>query len=484
MVIIGLALLLRPLFLSHSFWTSEASDFLLVFDPDWFGPMTALRIWIFRGWASLFGTSEAAARSFSVLASAGAIFLLHRLASDLVSPAAGRWAAVVLAISAADFFHAREARYFEFHLLTSLLFLHEALLARRTTRTLLLGILCLLYYPFFLPNILWTLLVARRGIERLTLRGLLGDLLVIAPAGLLALLVIQRLDLRPFSLFITLPEDPRAYLALHVWSDTQIWRRLASTYTILVAGPVRITDLLVWGGAEGYRAIGLAAAALLAWALWTVGSAAAGDPELRRRFLYLLGWLLLQPLAYLYHQFALGGFSFVYRYALGTLPAVAILLGWALDLAFRRRRAAAVVAFGLYLLLSTSSIAAQLWWGATDSLYAWRRLLSQVAPHVEGRVLVLAQVDDPYIVGYYLRRGDLRFASNVEAMDAEVRSGGFDRVLVLPERIDPSLAKETTRRLGPPDRRWVARAPQATALNQPPVMTAEILSYRPRPDVE
>src|SRR5258708_22082891 len=113
-------LILRLISLNQSLWLDEAtsastikmslSTFFQKFaQGDFHPPLYYLTL---RLWGSIFGTSEVALRSLSILFAVATIYVVYRIGRELISSKAGLIASLLLATSGLHVYYSQEARMY------------------------------------------------------------------------------------------------------------------------------------------------------------------------------------------------------------------------------------------------------------------------------------------------------------------------------------------------------------------------------------
>lgn len=169
-LILGLGL--RLISLNQSFWIDEATsalttkmslfDFFSKFLPgDFHPPLYYLAL---RAWAILFGTSEIALRSLSVLFGILAIYFVYRIGKELINREVGIIASLFLATSGLHIYYSQEARMYSMStfLVTAAIFSFVKILKRESgvgnwiLFSILLGLIGLTdYLPLLILPVFW-----------------------------------------------------------------------------------------------------------------------------------------------------------------------------------------------------------------------------------------------------------------------------------------------------------------------------------------
>lgn len=318
------------------------------------GNMTLYHL-LLSGWISLFGDSEVAARSLSVVAGVGTVAALYALARRLAGPRVALLAGLLLAVDPLFVHYAQEARGYELSVL--LVTVATALFARalaRQTWTAWLGyaaVAALGVYAHFFA----VLVPAAHALSLVFVpRDRLQPRKLAAAAGLLVLLLV------PF-LYLLASNDSSGV----AWAAGNALGRL---FTKIHAHPPLAAALLVGGSAL----------AVLGFLYLRRRLGEAARSETSWRWSLVLGWLIVPPavvvvVAILFRPL------FVVRYFTICVPAALLLV--ALLVARLRVRALAGAAAALIV---AGSLAADVRWYETGQTEDWRHATSYVVGHTRG----------------------------------------------------------------------------------------------------
>lgn len=474
-----------------SYWSSEGFNVDLALDFEKYNLLSAAYLGMARVWIEVFGDHEASVRLLSALGSIVLMALTYVVASRMYGKTVGLLAVLFLAIFPGDFYHARQAKYYEWHIVTCVILVY-ALLKFRDERSLssicwlaIASVLNFLYMPFFAPPailIFFVTLSGRAGMlnyKRLFIALGIGILL-----GLGALIAVVQLDLRPYSQYIGLRTNPLAYLPLSFFTEKEPISAFLSTYAIFLAGVIRLPELFGWDAAR--RTFGIVSLGVFFYALFRFIKQMRREPEFGLNDIFILLWIFLPPLIFIYIHQVLGFYPYAHRYAIAALPATAIMFARGLTLHTKATNNFMIsVSVATLIVLSVSSNLTFMYLSKGDLINKWRDVLSEVAPLTRGKSLFLSGNDDVGVTKYYLKRYGVDVENVTVAfqkihIDEAIKDGRpFETIVVFRERYD--LETEfIVMANGVVSDSVVVQRDVIPVMSQSPTFTADIYHYSPK----
>ena len=313
-----------------SFWSDEVVTMMLakrdglasLLDAiqHWDATRAVLHPYLLHQWIGVFGTGEAAARSFSAVCGMATIGLVYRIGRQTSGRSVALWAAWLAAISPLDVYQSREVRMYAWLVMVTCASWSLLLSTRRSA-------------PWWKAVALWTALTA------LVYSHPLGTLMVTALAA--GYLVIRRDSKLGWPVWLSI--QVAVVLAILPWAG----RYLDHDPEVFVAR-LNAWYLLEWPEAfTGGRAEMVAACAgLIAWGIY------ARRKEEGRGSLTLLAWFLVPTLLLLVYSLMRHPIFGCRRYLLFVSPAYLLLVARGISALPIRSR----IVFGLvgaYVALAT-----------------------------------------------------------------------------------------------------------------------------------